>query len=157
MSVSPPARYTRRMRTPVLVLFSLAVTTALFAQEKPVGKDEVRVQVPGCAYNRTFITGSSPAGEPVGEIKEGRRLKLNASKDVLADIKKQTPSMIEVTGRIRKADLQDLRGISLGGGVRVGGGPPQASSSAGRPDLGYYEVIIDVESFRLLPDTCPKR
>jgi hypothetical protein len=146
------------MRTTVLLLLIGLGGTAVAAQEKPLPKNEVRVQIPGCAYNRTFISDEAPAGEPVGAIKPGRRFKLSASKQVLADIKKQEPSMVEITGRIRRADLDDLRGIPVGGGVRIGGGRPQApTSSVGRPDLGYYEVQIDVESFRLLPAMCPRR
>jgi len=146
------------MRLLLLLVLPALLIARVDAQEKPLPKNEVRVQVPGCAYNRTFITGTSPAGEPVGGLKEGRRLKLNASKELLADIKKQTPSMIEITGRIRRADLDDTRGVDVGGGVRVGGGRPQApTSSGGGPAPGYNEVLIDVESFRLLPDRCPTR
>ena len=149
------------MRTLLLLLGLLPAlgAGALAAQEKPVPKNEVRVQIPGCAYSRTFISGTSPRGEPVGGVKEGRRFKMNASKELLADIKKQEPSMIEITGRIRRADLDDTRGVDVGGGVRVGGGRPQApvGAGAGGPALGYNEVIIDVEAFRLLPDRCPSR
>jgi hypothetical protein len=145
------------MRSVLLAGLGLLLAAAgLAAQEKPLPKNDVRVQIPGCAYNRTFISGTSPAGEPVGNIKEGRRFKMNASKELLADIKKQEPSMIEITGRIRRADLTDTRGIDVGGGVRIGGGRPQAATTGGHPDVGYSEVIIDVESFRLLPDRCAK-
>jgi hypothetical protein len=148
------------MRTAFFVALFLAFALPrAAAQEKPLPKNEVRVQIPGCAYNRTFLSGTSPKGEPVGAIKEGRRFKMNGSKELLADIKKQEPSMIEITGRIRRADLDDTRGVDVGGGVRVGGGRPQApvGAGAGGPALGYNEVIIDVESFRLLPDRCPSR
>ena len=142
------------MRTAFFVALFLAFALPrAAAQEKPLPKNEVRVQIPGCAYNRTFLSGTSPKGEPVGAIKEGRRFKMNGSKELLADIKKQEPSMIEITGRIRRADLDDTRGVD------VGGGRPQApvGAGAGGPALGYNEVIIDVESFRLLPDRCPSR
>jgi len=146
------------MRTAFFVALFLAFALPrAAAQEKPLPKNEVRVQIPGCAYNRTFLSGTSPKGEPVGAIKEGRRLKMNGSKELLADIKKQEPSMIEITGRIRRADLQDTRGIDVGGGVRIGGGRPQTpTSTTGGPAPGYDEVMIDVEAFRLLPETCPK-
>jgi hypothetical protein len=155
MAGALPPRYTRSMRTVLFAGVALLAAATVTAQEKPVPKNEVRVQIPGCAYNRTFISGTSPAGEPVGNIKEGRRFKLNASKELLADIKKQEPSMIEITGRIRRADLDDTRGVDVGGGVRIGGGRPQAPTS-GPPPVGYSEVILDVESFRLLPDRCAK-
>jgi len=146
------------MRIALVVAVSWFLAAGLDAQEKPLPKNEVRVQIPGCAYNRTFLSGTAPAGEPVGGIKEGRRFKMAASKELLAEIKKQAPSMIEIAGRIRQADLDDIRGIPVGGGVRVGGGRPQATTGgAGHPDIGYSEVMIDVESFRLLPDRCPAR
>ena len=148
------------MRTAFFVALFLAFALPrAAAQEKPLPKNEVRVQIPGCAYNRTFLSGTSPKGEPVGAIKEGRRFKMNGSKELLADIKKQEPSMIEITGRIRRADLDDTRGVDVGGGVRVGGGRPQApvGTGAGGPPVGYNEAMIDVESFRLLPDRCPNR
>lgn len=144
---------------PFFLAVLLAATPLLLdAQEKPVKKGEVRVQVPGCAYNRTFITEEAPQSEGVSRIKPGRRFKMNASKELLNDIKKQTPSMIEITGRIRESDLADTRGIPVGGGVRVGGGPPQAGVGSGPAAmLGYNEAIIDVEAFRLIPQTCPRR
>ena len=145
------------MRVLIAAVVALA-TAAVAGQEKPLPNNEVRVAIPGCAYNRTFISGTAPAGEPVGSIAEGRRFKMSASKDLLASITRQAPAMIEITGRIRRTDLDDTRGLPLGGGVRVGGGRPQApTSSVGRPAIGYTEVQIDVESFRLLPDSCPRR
>jgi hypothetical protein len=141
--------------TAFLIVTVLSAVTA--AQEKPLPKNEVRVQIPGCAYNRTFVSEEAPAGEPTGSIAAGRRFKLSASKQLLADIKKQQPSMLEITGRIRRADLDDIRGVPLGGGVRIGGGRPQASTAPLGQNPGYYEVMIDVESFRLLPATCPSR
>jgi hypothetical protein len=140
-----------------LALIPVCGAPTVAAQEKPLPKSEVRVQVPGCAYNRTFISSSAPAGEGVGAIPEGRRFKMNASKEMLADIKKQAPSMIEITGRIRRADLDDVRGIDVGGGVRIGGGRPQAGVGGSRGVMSYNEVMMDVESFRLLPDRCPSR
>lgn len=147
------------MRRSLLLIAALVgVSSGVRAQEKPLPKNEVRVQIPGCAYNRTFISGEAPAGEPVGGIKEGRRFKMAGSKEVLASIKNQGLSMVEITGRIRRADLEDLRGVPLGGGVRIGGGAPQAPTGAvgQSPGPGYYQVTIDVESFRLLPASCPE-
>src|SRR5688500_7589846 len=98
----------------VLIAVATALSTvAVAAQVKPLPKNEVRVQIPGCAYSRTFISGSAPAGEPVGAIAEGRRFKMSASKELLASITMQAPSMIEITGRIRRTDLDDTRGIPL--------------------------------------------
>src|SRR5687767_13179995 len=100
----------------LIALAAALATVAVAAQEKPLPKNEVRVQIPGCACNRTFLSGSAPAGEPVGSIAAGRRFKMSASKELLASINRQAPSMIEITGRVRRADLDDTRGIPLGGG-----------------------------------------
>ncbi len=136
----------------------LAVPLVASGQETPVKKGEVRIQVPGCAYNRTFITEEAPQAEGVGGLKPGRRLKMNGDKALLNKIKAQAPSMVELTGRIREADLADLRGIPVGGGIRIGGGAPRAGVGSGPTALGgYNEVIIDVEAFRLIPQTCPRR
>ena len=85
---------TARARTSLLFTLTAVIAAPLvalpgvaLAQEKPLPKNEVRVQIPGCAYNRTFISEDAPASEGVGAIKAGRRFKMNAKKDLLADIK----------------------------------------------------------------------
>ena len=65
-----------------LTALLLTVPIAAASQEKPVPKNDVRVQIPGCAYNRTFISEEAPATEGVGAIKPGRRFKMNAKKEL---------------------------------------------------------------------------
>jgi hypothetical protein len=66
--------------------------------------------------------------------------------------------MVEVTGLVRKSDLERPGGVSLfGGRVRIGGPQPQAPLSDARRNSNYSEVVIDVESFRPLPESCPSR
>lgn len=132
------------------------------AQERPVPKDSARISIPGCSSDRRFIV-TQPAGhEPVrSDIRPGRRFRLNGKKELLKDIKAHEGSMIEVTGLVKQSDLSE-RGIGMAGGrVRIGGGPPRApmggaggNTSVGT-DSGYSEAIIDVESWRQLPDPCP--
>ena len=63
--------------------------------------------------------------------------------------------MVEVTGLVRKGQLADPGGVKIGG-VRIGGGPPQAPmTSSPRTDSGYMEAVIDVESWRPLAEPCP--
>jgi hypothetical protein len=65
--------------------------------------------------------------------------------------------MLEVTGIIRKNDLQ-ATGITLGGGrVRIGGGQPVAGagSSANRAPESA-NAVLDVEGFRPLGEPCPR-
>jgi hypothetical protein len=136
----------------------VCLTLAAQEQERPVPKDSLRLSIPGCAKDRRFIVAERAGHEPVrSDIRAGRRFRLNGKKDLLNEIKKQDGTMIEVTGLVRKMDLEE-RGISMAGGrVRVGGGLPRArmGGTETTPDPGYQEVTIDVEAWRPLPETCP--
>jgi hypothetical protein len=150
------------MRFLTLALACAASIAVVTAQERPVPKDSARISIPGCASDRRFIVAQPVGHEPVrSDIKPGRRFRLNGKKDLLNEIKAHEGSMIEVTGLIKQSDLTE-RGIGMAGGrVRIGGGPPRApmggrggTTSVGT-DSGYNEAIIDVESWRQLPDSCP--
>ena len=145
-----------RYGIPVLVL---ALGGAAIAQEeRPVPKDSVRVSIPGCSKGSAFVVMDSPEGERTSvEIQTGRRFRLTGKKPLLEEIKTREGYMVEVTGIIRKNDLQGPGGISLGGGrVRIGGGPPV--SGAGDPTRAPQSAsaILDVEGFRPLGEPCPK-
>jgi hypothetical protein len=138
----------------------LTLGVALAAQEeRPVPKDSVRVSIPGCSKGSAFVVTESPEGERTSiEIKAGRRFRLTGQKELLNEIKAREGYMIEVTGIIRRNDLQGPGGISLGGGrVRIGGGPPVAGSGQ---DVNRApqsaNAILDVEGFRPLGEPCPK-
>jgi len=140
----------------------VAVTGVVFSaqEEKPVPKDSTRVSIAGCARKTTFIVAKAPEGEPVrSDIEPGRRFKLSGKKDVLSQIKAHEPEMIEVTGIIRTADLGKPSGIGVAGGrIRIGAGNPQ--EPLGGPStapLGYSQAVMDVESWRPLPASCPAR
>jgi hypothetical protein len=65
--------------------------------------------------------------------------------------------MIEVTGIIRRNDLQGPGGITLGGGrVRIGGGAPVANGGSPTQAPQSANAILDVEGFRPLGEPCPK-
>jgi hypothetical protein len=136
----------------------LAVCAPLAAQEKEVPKDSERIAVPGCARGRTFIVGERLEHEPVrSDIEPARRLRLSGPKKVLDEIKLHERTRIEVTGLIRKAQV-DERGVSVAGGrIRIGGGLPQAGTNDPRRDPLYNEVVIDVEGWRQLEGDCPSR
>lgn len=143
----------------MLALLALVLTVPLSAQERDVPKDSTRISIPGCAKDRRFIVAERLDHEPVRtDIRPGRRFRLNGPKDVLAGIRKQEGSMIEVTGLVRQSDLTE-RGVGIAGGrVRIGGGTPSAPMGSGAArDSSYSEAIIDVESWRPLPDACPAR
>ena len=125
------------------------------AQERKVPSDSARITIPGCAKDRRFIVARTPAHETARSVVEpGRRFRLNGKKPLLEEIKKQQASMIEVTGLVRQADLSGPDGVAIGG-VRIGGGPPQAGVADARRNMGSMDPVIDVESWRPLAEACP--
>ena len=133
------------------------ITGILCAQERPVPSDSARVAIPGCVKGTAFIVAKAPENQPTqGNIAPGRRFRLSGNKDVIKDIKKHEGRLIEVTGLIRKNDLQGPGGIGVAGGrVRIGAGVPQ--SPTGDPShalTGYDQPVLDVEGWRQLDENC---
>jgi len=147
------------MRYGIAVLFLTIGITMAAQEEKPVPKDSVRVTIPGCAKGSAFVVMESPEGERTSiEVKTGRRFRLTGKKDLLSEIKKREVNMIEVTGIIRRNDLEGPGGISLGGGrVRIGGQQPvSGSGSVVNQAPQSANAILDVEGFRPLGEPCPR-
>lgn len=143
------------MRRLLLLLILVAVPSLLVAQEeRPVPSDSSRVRIAGCARDRAFIVDVPQGRESANSaIAPGRRFRLSGPRSVLDDIKRREGSMVEITGLVRKSDMAGPGGVRLfGGRVRIGGAPPRD-----RNDPMYNQVVIDVESFQLLPDNCPTR
>ena len=148
------------MQVVLLVALAVMSAAALQAQERKVPKDSSRISIPGCAKDRTFIVAEAPEHEPVrSDVEAGRRFRLSGPKKILNEIKAHEGSMVEVTGLVRTAQLSGPGGIAIAGGrIRIGGGVPQGSIySDPRRDPLYNQVVIDVESWRQLPDSCPTR
>lgn len=144
----------KRLLVPIVLLL---VASAVAAQEeKPVPKDSARVQLAGCARNRNFTVERAPESETrQTDIEPGRHFRMNAKKELLADIHAHERTMIEITGLVRKSDLGKQPGVSVDGGrVRISPGNPQ--EPLGNPALSaqYYRSTIDVESWRPLPADC---
>ena len=140
-------------------LFAVILAISLAAQEeRPVPKDSVRVSIPGCSKGSAFGVTESPEGERTSvEIKAGRRFRLTGKKDLLNEVKAREGYMIEVTGIVRKNDLQGPGGITLGGGrVRIGGGAPVSNGGSPTQAPPSANAILDVEGFRPLGEPCPK-
>jgi hypothetical protein len=136
-----------------MVFSVLAVTTA--QEERRVPSDSSRITIPGCARDRSFIV-DVPQGREVAAtgIQPGRRFRLSGERELLDDIKRREGTMVEITGLVRKADLAGPGGIRLlGGRIRIGGTQPRDSMR----DPMYNQIVIDVESFQLLPDRCSDR
>lgn len=131
------------------------------AQEREVPKDSERISIPGCARGRSFIVMPRDEIEPVrSDVQTGRRFRLSGPKTLLVEIKKAEANYVEVTGLVRKSQLHQPQGIPIAGGrVRIGGGPinRDPTQSDPRRDPRYNEVVIDVESWRPLPESCPEQ
>src|SRR5215203_902671 len=135
--------------TAILVTLTAASSSLLFAQERPVPKDSVRLSISGCAHGRVFTVARSPEHELRGtELQEGRKIRLEGPKAILAEIKSHEGSMVELAGLMRRSDI-DQAGISVAGG-RVRIAPGAAPGSSVNRDPGPQQAIVDVESWRLL-------
>ena len=139
-----------------LLLLTIGIPLAA-QEERPVPKDSARVSIPGCSKGSAFVVTESPEGERTSvEIKAGRRFRLTGKKDLLNEIKAREGYMIEVTGIVRKNDLEST-GITLGGGrVRIGGGSPVSNGGSPTQAPQSANAIIDVEGFRPLGEPCPR-
>ncbi len=87
------------------------------------------------------------------ELQEGRHLRLEGNKKALQEIKAHEGSMVEVSGLIKRADIEPA-GIGVAGG-RVRIAPAMPPSAGGGRDPGPQQAVIDVESWRLLNSPCP--
>ena len=142
----------------VTLVFSLLVLPVVWlcAQEtKPVPKDSVRLSIPGCSKGSVFTTGRRTADEPgTIDVAEGLHMHMTGPKAVMSAIRAHQGTMIEVTGIIRRDQL-DPGGLSLGRNIRITPGtPPSSGSMGGVPLTGQTQ--IDVESWRQIPGECPR-
>jgi hypothetical protein len=114
------------------------------------------LSISGCARGRVFTVGRDPAHESSSfELAEGMKIRLEGQKTVLADIKKHEGSMVEITGLMKHSEMAQP-GIGLAGGrVRITPVMPN-SRTVGR-DPGPPPPVVDVESYRLLNQSCPRR
>ena len=138
----------------IATMSSLAVARA--QEQKPVPKDSVRVMVPGCSKNYVFTAGRAAEDQPGGTaVPEGTHLRMNAPKNMMAEIKGQEGSRIEITGLIKKGQVGQ-EGVSIGGVGRISAGPT-TSSGGMMPNPGVSQVMIDVEGWRRILGECPSR
>jgi hypothetical protein len=142
--------------TAVLVVALAVLGGPLAAQEyKKVPDDSVRVSIPGCARGLAFTAGPRTEDQPGrAGIPEGMHLRMNGAKKLMAEIKAHEGSMVEITGLIKKSQYKQ-DGVSVGGGVRVSGGPSPTSSNTSPGNLNVNQILIDVEGWRPVPGGCP--
>lgn len=142
----------------VAAVFVLSAIALVSGQEKPdTPKDSSLVSLQGCAKKGSFVVGERREDQPgTLEIAPGRRFRMNGPKALLNDIKAHERSLIEITGVIKKSDVNPPQGVPvLGGRVRIGGGRvPQDPISNPARDPAYNQVTIDVRSWRALDGSC---
>jgi hypothetical protein len=149
--------YTEPMKPLMIAALVVLGSIPLTAQEREVPKDSARLVLQGCAKGRTFIVGPRTEHSPGNlEIEPGRRFRLNGSRRILDEIKKREATMVEVTGLVRKSQVSGPGGISIAGGrIRIGGAMPQDRNPT--RNAAYNEVVIDLEGWRSLAESCPDR
>jgi hypothetical protein len=147
------------MRTTTVIVAAVAVLSGrLVAQEqKPVPNDSVRVSIPGCTKGYVFTAGRRTQDEPGSmSVPEGLHFRMNGPKKMIAEIKAQEGSMIEITGVTKKGQYKP-DGVGIGGGVRVGQGPSVTGGSMGMGSPVASQLSIDVEGWRPVEGRCPSR
>lgn len=102
-----------------------------------------------------FTVGRDPEHESSFKLELGMKLRLDGDKKVLADIKAHEGSMVEITGLMKQSDVVQP-GVGLAGG-RVRITPVMPNSRTPGRDPGPSPPVLDVESYRLLNASCPKR
>jgi hypothetical protein len=132
------------------ITLAVALSVAAVAQqEKPVPKDSERIFIPGCAHNRIFTVGIRREDQPGrSDIAPGTRLLMNGPKQLLNEIKAREAEEIELTGLIKKGDLNQP-GVKIGDHVRIVPGASPIGSNPGRTYTSN-QIMIDVEGWRPL-------
>lgn len=142
------------MRALLIIVFTVGLAGVATAQEKPVPADSLRISIPGCSKGVVFTVVRSPEHESRSSVAPGRRFRLAGPKKLLDEIKAWEGAVIEVTGLIRKGQL-DESGVPIGGGVRIGPGPSPLGGAGKNPN--FNQIVLDVEGWRALTGECPGR
>jgi hypothetical protein len=148
----------------VLVAIALVLGgLSLNAQERDVPSDSARITVTGCLKGRMLTSVRREEPEPVSTpVENGRRFRLSGAKKVLSEIQAQGDQLVSVTGLVKLSQLSPpTQGISIGGNgnIRLGGGAPNRDPTGVDPrrDPLANQTLLDVESWRPLPESCKGR
>jgi hypothetical protein len=141
----------------IAATLTLATLTRATAQETEIPDDSRLVSLNGCAKNGTFVVGDRREDQPGSlEVEPGRRFRLNGPKKLLDEIRARQRGAMQVTGLLRKADVNGPQGIGLlGGRVRIGGARvPQDPIANPARDPAYNQPVLDVRSWKSLSGDC---
>lgn len=145
----------------VVIAGSLGVVpSAQEAQEQPVPKDSTRLVVTGCLKGRVLTVARNPdeGGAVVsGADVVGRSFRLAGPKDLMSQVKEHDRDFVEVTGLVKKNDLEGPGGMRIGNTkVTIGVGPgydPNRRPTGVDPQGAV--PMMDITAFRFITNVCP--
>jgi hypothetical protein len=132
---------------PIVLMLASWLASAPPAQEQEqskVPKDSVKVVVNGCLKGRVLRTSDvRPVDAESGlDVRYLRTFRIAAKKDVMSSVKAHDGHVVQITGLLKKADLQP-RGLRVGR-VVIGGGTPVADPTRrGLPDPSDQIIVMD--------------
>ncbi len=159
----PMQRHFRHGLLGLAVLVAGIVPVSGAAQERPKADEQsAEVVVRGCANGRALVPMDLEGQIPTPLALVGRAIRLNGPKAVIKDIERQKGRLIEVTGLVRRSDLQPQGPSTRVGGMRVTvGGTSPMSMDPTRADPARQAmasvVYMDVSGYRVLENSCPRR
>jgi hypothetical protein len=137
-----------------VVLAACLVPGVAGQQEKPVPEDSIRISIPGCSRGVMFTVTESPEHESRSLVAPGRRFRMAGKRELLDEIRGREGTMIEVTGIVKKSQV-DQSGVAVGDRVRISPGPTPGAGVSNNPN--FNQNILDVEGWRQLAGSCPTR
>jgi hypothetical protein len=148
------------MKLRLLAAWILLAAAVPGAQERQPPKDSSRISITGCVRGRSLIATARSGEEPVsGPALLGQRYRLSGPKKMLSEIRSKS-NFVEVTGLVKTSQLAQS-GVPVGKSGRLvfGGGTQHRDPTQVDPrrDPLVNEPVLDVESWRPLPESCPSR
>lgn len=143
------------------LLLSVALALLVFTPQqetRPVPKDSMAVGARGCLKGRVFTATSviEHEGALRGPDITGRRFRINGKKDITNLVKQHNGHQVEVTGIVRKSDLQDEGvGFKVGGARIVIGAQGTNPAAQNRPPAPPSIPTMDALTVVFVQDHCP--
>lgn len=123
-------------------------------------KDSARLTVTGCLKGRVLTVARNPEEQGAvisGTDVVGRSFRLAGPKDLMSEVKGHDRDFVEVTGLVKKNDLEGPGGMRIGNTkviVGVGAGYDPNRRQTGVDPQGAVP-IMDISAFRFITNSCP--
>jgi hypothetical protein len=133
----------------------VAIAPVLAQETSKVPKDSVQLVVTGCLKGRVLaVTSSRGVDVQSGPDVSGRSFRLAGKKEVMSEVKRQNGNTVQITGLIRKMDLEP-RGMRFKGGrIVVGGARPTDPTRPALPDPVDQVVVMDATGIQAVSSGC---